>query len=242
MRQPMIGIPLTADISAFHHPILRIPSEYVECVRQAGGVPLPLVPCEESQWILPYLDGLLLPGGEDTDPHFYGQEPIHALTTTDRQQDLFELQCIQQMEHLHRPILGICRGHQLLNIAHGGTVYQDLSTQRPKTLCHRQKTRNRGEAFHTVNLSQDSVLFPVFEQEQIRVNTYHHQGIDVLGEGLVATGWAADGIIECIQSTDQMQWGVQWHPELMAAEDPKQKRLFVDFITLCAQVSEKHKG
>ena len=235
MRQPVIGIPLAMDFSENHRPVFRLYQTYVRWIQRAGGTPLALFPIPESFSLADSLDGLLLPGGADTDPYLYGQEPMRGIAITDCQQDRFELQWIQEMTQRERPILGICRGHQLLNIAHGGTICQDLETQRPQSLCHQQHTCNLGEAFHTVSLSSEGVLFSVIKADRIRTNSYHHQAIDCLGEGLVATGWAEDGVIESLQSNDQLQWGIQWHPELMALAYPEQRRIFEAFADLCIQ-------
>jgi putative glutamine amidotransferase len=197
---------------------------YVRAVLLAGGVPLLLSPLMGTTMVaraLEGVDGLLLTGGEDMDPAWYGSEPSPQLDPPSRDRDLFELALFAVARHQEMPILGICRGIQLINVAMGGTLFQDLPTERPGAVEHRSPGR-RDLRSHAVRLLPGSRVAQALGAEALRVNSSHHQGIRTLAPGLTASGWTEDQLVEAVESPAEAPWlmAVQWHPEEMHA-DPR---------------------
>jgi putative glutamine amidotransferase len=195
---------------------------YVRAVLRAGGVPLLLSPLMGTALVgraLDGVDGLLLTGGEDMDPAWYGSEPSPLLDPPSRDRDLFELALFAVARQQEMPILGICRGIQLINVAMGGTLFQDLPTERPGPVEHRAPGP-RDRRSHAVRLLPGSRAARALGAEALRVNSSHHQGIRTLGSGLVASGWTEDELVEAVESPAAAPWllAVQWHPEEMHAE------------------------
>jgi putative glutamine amidotransferase len=195
---------------------------YVHAVLAAGGVPVvfsPLLGTSLAARALDGVAGLLLTGGEDIDPAWYGESPSPLLDPPSRDRDLFELALLAVARELGLPTLGVCRGIQLINVALGGTLYQDLATERPGPVEHRPAGA-RDLRSHQVRLLPDSRAARALGAEAVQVNSSHHQGIKELGRGLVASGWTEDGLIEAVESRAGSPWllAVQWHPEEMHAE------------------------
>src|SRR3954454_11037599 len=164
-------------------------------------------------------DGLLLTGGEDIHPAWYGAEPSPHLHPPSRERDLFELALFAAARQRELPILGICRGIQLVNVALGGTLHQDLPSERPGPVAHDPGSA-RDARSHSVELAPGSLAADALGRTVITVNSFHHQAVDRLAGGLVASGWSADGLIEAAESPAGAPWllAVQWHPEEMHAE------------------------
>jgi putative glutamine amidotransferase len=164
-------------------------------------------------------DGLLLTGGEDIEPSWYGADPSPLLEQPSRERDLFELALFAVARQRGLPILGICRGIQLINVALGGTLFQDLPSERPGTIDHSPKDV-RNARTHRVRLDAGSRAASSLDATQITVNSVHHQAIRELGKGLIASGWTDDGLIEAAESEPGASWilAVQWHPEEMHAD------------------------
>ena len=178
------------------------------------------------------IDGLMLPGGPDVDPTFYGEEPHPKIGMTLYQKDRFEIALIKAALAADKPIFGICRGIQIMNVAMGGTLYQDLESQYPELkIQHPQATLGQF-ATHHVELTAGSKLAKLYGQSTIKVNSRHHQAVKAVGKGLKVTAVAPDGVIEGMESTDtDLFLGVQWHPENMwQQEDPQQLVVFQDFL------------
>jgi putative glutamine amidotransferase len=197
-------------------------SAYVRSVVAAGGVPLilsPLMGASVAGRALAGIDGLLLTGGEDIDPAWYGAQPSPLLTPPSRDRDIFELAIFAMARQLELPILGICRGIQLINVALGGSLHQDLPTERPGTTEHNPAV-DRSLRSHAVRLTQGSRAAEALGTTELKVNSFHHQGIRELAPGLVATGWSEDGLIEAAEGAPDTPWllTVQWHPEEMHAD------------------------
>ena len=237
MAKPVIG--LTAALSGDSKTsFYRLNSDYADAVRRGEGIPLLLTPTddrEEQKRMLALVDGLLIPGGVDTAPCFYGEEPLPAVTRTDRRLDRFEIALVRMAAQMGKPVLGICRGLQLLNVACGGSLFQDIPTQVPGAIAHYQDTMKRSEPFHPVALARDSALAGLLGRDKLDVNTFHHQAVCRVGGGLVPVAHTSDGVIEGVESPDGRILGVQWHPEAMAGEDPVQQRLFDGFVALCGE-------
>ncbi|MBO1902164.1 gamma-glutamyl-gamma-aminobutyrate hydrolase family protein [Leucobacter weissii] len=189
-------------------------------VIRAGGEPLTLFAEHpgEPESRLHGFDGLLVPGGSDVDPARYGQGRHEATATADfPEQDEFEAGLLAAAVRLGLPVLAICRGFQLLNVEHGGTLVQDLPSDSP----HR-------DSVHEVTLRDESRLAAAMGVGSLPVSSYHHQSIDRVGDGLTVVGTAEDGVVEALESADPgvEMLAIQWHPEDSSAEDPRQQALF----------------
>jgi putative glutamine amidotransferase len=192
---------------------------YVEAVLVAGGMPLilsPLMGPSLASAALENMDGLLLTGGEDLDPAWYGAEPSPLLSPPSRDRDLFELALFAVARQREMPILGICRGIQLINVGMGGTLYQDLPTERSASVNHRPDGP-RDSRSHPVTLEPQSRAAEALGRNTVTVNSSHHQAIKDLAKGLIASGWTDDRLIEAVETPGGAPWllAVQWHPEEM---------------------------
>ena len=187
---------------------------YVYALMRAGLVPLLVPPVLDSEAACSALDGvrgLVLTGGEDVEPDRYGAAPHAKLGETDRARDAVELALIAAAERRRLPVLAICRGIQILNVALGGTLYQDLASERPGPVDHAD-TRSR----HGLRIESGSLLHRTLQAEDASVNTRHHQAIRAVAPALRATAWAEDGVIEGAERKEPgAPWtlAVQWHPE-----------------------------
>jgi putative glutamine amidotransferase len=195
---------------------------YVRALLASGGVPLilsPLVGASLAGSALDGCDGLLLTGGEDIDPSWYGADPSPLLSAPNKERDLFELALFAVARQRQLPILGICRGIQLINVALGGTLFQDLPSERPGTVDH-SPLGARDSRSHPVRIQPGSRAAAALDATTITVNSVHHQAIKDLAAGLVASGWTSDGLIEAAESRPGTSWilAVQWHPEEMHAD------------------------
>ncbi|KRO00156.1 gamma-glutamyl-gamma-aminobutyrate hydrolase family protein [Companilactobacillus kimchiensis] len=231
----LIGI--SADVYLGTTPIINqklmdfVPRPAVDAVLAAGGIPvsLPYIPKEDINSLLEKLDGVIFPGGPDIDPTFMGEEPIPELGVTNRNRDIFEIALIRTAVAKHVPILGICRGAQIINVALGGSIYQDLASQYPgKVLKHHQSSPGE-QPTHFISVNRDSKLFKTIG-DNIFVNSRHHQAIRNVREGLKVVAKASDGVIEGIENADASVQAVQWHPENMWQDDSRQLAIFRDFI------------
>lgn len=201
---------------------------YYEAVENSGGVALPLPNTKKPNLAGRYLDlvdGLLISGGNDVDPVFYGERKKAKNLSITRERDLFEIASVRKAKTRHVPILAICRGMQLMNVAFGGSLYQDFRTQ-PDFLDHTLEGSAIYRKKHGVRIKRDSRLFQVIGKRRIMVNTSHHQMVKTVAPGFVVTAWSEkDEVIEGIESKDdQSILCVQWHPELM--KDKGSKALF----------------
>ncbi len=194
-------------------------SAYLRSVADAGAIPIilpPAIGAAQATGALEGIDALLLTGGEDVDPSWYGASPSPALGDVDGERDLFELALFATARQRGLPILGICRGIQLINVALGGTLWQDLPGERPSKVEHDRRDA-RSARTHDVSLEAGSRAATVLGRTALSVNSFHHQGIRDLAAPLRATGWAGDGLIEAVEGAAGEPWllAVQWHPEEM---------------------------
>lgn len=236
--QPIIGITgnfAYQDNDFFPEP-LRInysPRDFSNAVSKAGGLPI-IIPINEPELIKKYagvIDGLILAGGQDVSPYLYGEDKREVTTTTSTERDAAEIALIEAMLTTGKPILGVCRGLQLLNVMAGGTLYQDLSENEAIELDHVQDIPSN-QPVHQVKVDPNSYLGSLVPQE-LPVNSLHHQVIRELGEGLKATAMSSDGLIEAIEPEDPDKnfVAIQWHPEITYAEDTHSLALFEDLVT-----------
>jgi putative glutamine amidotransferase len=190
--------------------------DYYEAITMAGGVPILLPNAENVADVEPLfelLDGLMITGGGDMHPSYFGQEPHPKLGETTAARDNLELAVFRYLYKRGKPILGICRGHQVINVALGGTLHQDLSCLHHATLQHTDSDQS-GMVFHDVTLTPNSLLSRIAGATSIETNSSHHQVVDKLGQELTAVGFAPDGILEAYEHPEySFLVGVQWHPE-----------------------------
>ncbi len=235
--QPLVGIPCGALESerALGSTLSAVPQSYLEALEASGAAPL-LVPITGRESTLRALyrqiDALLLAGGADLDPARYGEQPHPALDRVDSRRDWVELTLTGWALADDMPLLGICRGIQTLNVACGGSLWQDISAQVPACVRHRSRP---GEPYnrlsHTVQVEPGSRLARILGDPELEVNSLHHQGIRDVGAGLRVTARAPDGLVEGLER-DGDGWvvAVQWHPEWLLEDEPRMKRLFEAFV------------
>jgi putative glutamine amidotransferase len=208
--------------------------EYLQGVMAYGGAPLilPLYPDRTKlEAVLARLDGLIFSGGPDVNPRLFGEEPLPGLGTVDDARDRWELTAIKVALRMDLPLLGICRGIQVLNVAMGGSLYQDVSTD-PGTEIQHSQTEARDQATHKVTVTSGSRLAKVLGADDVEVNSFHHQVVKTLAPGLKAVAWAPDQLIEGVEADDDSRFvlGVQWHPEHLVGRSEPARRLFAALI------------
>ena len=224
-RSPLIGI--STDISPKR---TAVNTAYVQSVILSGGIPY-MIPVTDNveilRQIVSQLDGIVFTGGEDIQPIYYGDLPYEKLEEVSPARDTFDLMVLKMAADRNIPILGICRGLQLMNVAFGGTLYQDLPTQHPSSVNHRQEESGTTPT-HPISIIKESKLAEITGQEVLQVNTFHHQAIRKLAPGFKITAWAPDSIAEAIEAYPIRQMiGVQFHPEIFtAAGDTTMHKLF----------------
>lgn len=228
---PLIGVtcglfPQGPDGNAPH---ASTAMSYVCALEQAGAIPLLVAPVKRSSRLLDSLNGIVLTGGEDIEPAHYLQKRTARLMEPNPIRDEFELALAKVAVKRNLPVLGICRGIQLLNVAMGGTLWQDISERASQGFAHSGFPENTNEEkFHPVIVAADSRLAGALGRSgELVVNSGHHQAVRALGRGLIAVAHAPDGTIEGVES-DKYSWvvGVQWHPETLAPDDPTHLALF----------------
>ena len=201
-----------------------IADTYVQSVLKAGGAPV-LIPVitdmEALTAIVSGLDGLLMSGGGDINPLYVGEEPVPQLQDVDTFRDEFDLILLRLATNRQLPVMGICRGHQLINVAFGGSVYQDIHSQHEATLFKHSQTMPREQVSHSVRITDTSSrLFDILKKEpEILVNSFHHQAVKDVAPEFKETAVAPDGINEAMEHPEKEIFSVQWHPEAMAAND-----------------------
>jgi putative glutamine amidotransferase len=218
--------------------------DYSEAVEAAGGVPVHVSLIPRPDYIkaaMADLDGVLLPGSNsDIDPQRYGREPHPLLGAVHPVKDETDLLVLAETESRALPLFGICFGAQSLNVARGGTLIQDIVSQLPNAIKHEQGAP-RDRHSHRVRLLEGSILGELAGSEGAPVNSHHHQGIETVGQDLVATAWASDGLIEAVEDPrpDRYVVGVQWHPEIGWAHDQFSRDLFNRFVAEARRYAER---
>lgn len=233
----LIGIPgnkLSQPVEAFYgEPVTYTSERIISAIKKVGGFPL-VIPISDPSSAEKYVSGidkLLLAGGQDVSPVLYGEEPHPKLAETNLERDLFELALIKAALHQGKPIFAICRGMQLLNVALGGSLYQDLSLYSAWKIKHAQQPTQPQFATHKIKVAEKSLLRSLIG-ETFSVNSYHHQGIKDLADSLVATARSLDGLIEGVEfsGNEQRVFGVQWHPEHRFTSSKEELELFNYFV------------
>ena len=206
--------------------------DYVDAVIRAGGVPL-IIPFSTDKEVIisqtQLIDGLILSGGHDISPYNYGQEPSQKIGETFPERDTYEIILLEESKKRNIPILGICRGFQLINVAAGGTLYQDLSLIPGNILKHNQVS-NPTLKTHKVEIKENSFISSIFGKETM-VNSFHHQVINKVANDFIVVAKASDGVVEAIEhKTYKFLVAVQWHPEMLAVNCEKARVLFSKFV------------
>lgn len=243
---PTIGITMSVDVGTevgtTDKKELFVSREHSDAVIAAGGLPYFLPFTNDNQMIDQYvkqLDGLLLTGGWDLDPTYYGQEPLLGLGDIAPSRDEAEIAITKAFLKAGKPILGICRGHQVLAVVLGCSLYQDLDRQCENILNHHPKIpRNR--PMHSIQIKEGSILHQIYGQTTAQVNSMHHQAVSELGESVLVTATSQDGVIEAIESKRYPNvLGVQFHPECMAEENEQAQQIFNWLVMQSRMVKER---
>lgn len=233
MQRPVIGI---TTYGRDEDNRFRLPCLYVDCVRRAGGLALLIPPGDEpSDELFALLDGVILAGGGDLDPAHYGGLPHETIYSVDAERDQSELALARRLVASSVPTLGICRGHQVINVALGGTLHPHLPDIVADRVQHRLPPREPTE--HAVTVAEESRLASLLGETTFIAASWHHQAIRDLASGLLPVAEAPDGTIEaCEMQSHPWLFTVQWHPELTAHASPTQQRLFEALVEACRSV------
>lgn len=238
MKKPIIG--LTPLIDQDKNWVWMLPA-YLDVIKQVGGIPM-ILPCIEEppdvQQLANCIDGLLIPGGQDVQPSLYGEQPLEQTDKPCTERDSFELLLLKEFLKTDKPIFGICRGSQIINVSLGGRLYQDLPTQKPsKTIKSHNQECPYSKTVHTIAVEPNSLLYQSVGVETLSVNSLHHQGISTLAKPLAVAGRADDGLIESYYHPGKpFLLGVQWHPEFLFRDYPEQLALFQKFVEACSKL------
>jgi len=234
--RPLIGITTSTQTEPDRPPRFRLNQAYARAVELAGGAPVlipSLGPTEALYAIFDALDGLLLPGGADMQPSTYGAEPHPMLESVDPALDETELALARWALAEEKPVLGICRGQQCINVAAGGTLFQDIPSEVPGALAHRVEPRDT--IAHPIEVEPDSRLADLLGATQVRVNSLHHQAVRDVAPGFIVVARAPDGVIEGIERPDhRFAVAVQFHPEELVPGHAASERLLQRFIAEAA--------
>jgi putative glutamine amidotransferase len=233
-RPPLIGV--TTSITIGTHPERAyVNSAYLNAVQRAGGIPVALPPQLSATSLAELartVDGLLLTGGGDIDPARFGERRHPTLYDVSSARDTVEIDAVKAMIERGRPVLAVCRGIQVLNVALGGTLYQDVGSDPGTQVAHSQ-SEPRDQVTHKVRVTPGSLLARTLGVEEIEVNSMHHQAVKAPGPGLVAVAWAPDELVEGVELADPARFvvGVQWHPEELVGHSEPACRLFAGLVS-----------
>ena len=209
---------------------------YMELIIKSGGVPVMLSFSDDEQSvkeIADRFDGFVFTGGDDIDPAKYGEEKIKECGQPCVHRDSLEFALFREVIKTDKPILGICRGMQFLNAALGGTLYQDLPTQKPSEVCHKQPAPFDALT-HSVTVEKGTMLYDIVGTEKLMVNTLHHQAVDKIAPCLVPCAKADDGLVEAVYDPEKaFLLGVQWHPEMIFGQEENSIKIGKAFVEAC---------
>ena len=233
---PLIGVTADLEDSPEREPQFFLLQRYLHPLTQSGATALILPPTARTASVrraLSLLDGLVITGGNfDIHPSYYSEKPIVELGVMKSRRTEFELEIGAAALRKDLPVLGLCGGEQAVNVALGGSLYQDIATQLPAALAHEQSEK-KSYGGHYVDIVPQTRLYTIVQRGRIEVNTSHHQAVKQLGKGLIIDAVADDGVIEGIESTcHRFVLGVQWHPEALARRQAH-RRIFSAFLAAC---------
>lgn len=235
MKKPLIGLTPSHELDKDG---LRMPPNYMRAITQAGGLPviLPLeVPEEDLELLVEQLDGFLFTGGPDIYPAYFHEPALAGCGPASIKRDRMELSLLPLVMKAKKPVLGICRGVQVLNVGLGGTLYQDLPSQFKEEfpIAHNQPFAPALPC-HEVALVEGTPLYEILGGPVAKVNSFHHQAVKDLAPGVRVDGYAPNGLIEALDLPDYPYFiGVQWHPEYLWQEDDAMAKLFASFVAAC---------
>lgn len=207
--------------------------DYVEAVLRAGAIPF-IIPFNEdleaTREMVEKVDGIILSGGHDVNPYYYGEDPMLKIGELFPERDVFDMELYKTAIELKKPIFGICRGYQIINVINGGTLYQDLSYADFVKIKHDQ-VDNPTQATHFVELEEGTFLKNILG-EKYKVNSFHHQILKDVAPGFKVVAKSSDGVIESIEkiTEDNFVIGVQWHPEMLSVSNEKSQEIFNEFV------------
>lgn len=235
--KPVIGLSCSYEKDEHNHRIF-LNHSYLNAIRHFGGIPV-VLPSEgnadELEYLVSQCDGILLTGGMDIEPELYGEEKWNDTVATTPDRDRSESLIFRLAEERDLPILGICRGIQMMNVYFGGTLYQDIPTQAPSEVNHSMKPPYQ-RIGHNCVITPTSPLHTLTGRDVIGVNSFHHQSIKDIAPGFAVMGRCEDGIIEAIWNPHKkFIWGVQWHPEQIWEIEDSSAQLFIAFIDACKE-------
>ncbi|MBF8435483.1 gamma-glutamyl-gamma-aminobutyrate hydrolase family protein [Halanaerobiaceae bacterium Z-7014] len=214
--------------------------DYLNGIKAGGGMPFIISPINDEEYIASALercDGVLLTGGGDIDPELYQENKLDTCMLVNNFRDEFELKVLDMALKSNKPILGICRGLQLINVYYGGSIYQNIDLLK-LPVEHFNLNKGKDYKAHQVEVYQDSHLYQALQKEKIKTNSLHHQAINQLGDGVSVIAKSEDGLIEGIEVKDkEMTFAVQWHPEMMFKKSNEQKQIFTYFIDYIKKLS-----
>ena len=240
IMKPKIGIVMCG----FTQDRQFVTNPYIQSVRYSKGLPLVLPLVRSDRVISEYADlcdGFLFCGGEDITPLLFGEEPQNGNGKTDITVDLFQIRLMKRILASHKPVLAICRGMQILNVACGGTIWQDMSLIPGKILDHMQQSARRSEVSHRIRTERGSLLKKCIGS-CLFVNSFHHQAVNMPGKDIRVSARAQDHTIEAIELTSHpFAIGVQWHPECMYRVSPEMRELFHEFV-FSSLINSGHNG
>lgn len=236
--KPIIGILTEVDLDKN----TRVLFPYVKAIERSGGVPI-VLPYAEGEGtresFIAMCDGFLFAGGSDINPERYGDEVRNIFGELMLHRDEMDFDMFTRAFEAKKPILAICRGAQLANAALGGKLYQDIPTEIPSDIQHRQVEAKNAHS-HYANLAEGTPLRSLMGRERIRINSFHHQALKTLGKGLLPMATADDGLVEAIYyDGEQYLVGYQWHPERLYDSDDYHRLIFDDFIAVCKNERKK---
>lgn len=228
-QRPLIGISTDIDPKR-----IAVNAVYVQSVILSGGIPY-LIPVTDNvevlRQIVSMLDGIIFTGGQDIQPDYYGETPNKKLGEVNQLRDIFDLSLMKMATDCNMPILGICRGLQLLNVSFGGTLYQDLPSQHPSEINHNQDVPGTIPT-HTASIVKGTQLAEIMNLDELQVNTFHHQAVKQLAPEFKVAAWSPDSVVEAIEAYPVRQiLGVQFHPEIFTASgNETMRKLFRHLI------------
>ncbi len=230
--KPVIGITTFMGEKKGYY---SVSSNYTDSVSSAGGIPvcIPVISNEKDYAdYMNILDGIIFTGGIDISPLSYGENPISLVNAISSVRDDYEIGLFRRAYDNNMPILGICRGNQLINIALGGSLYQDINAQIPGSFGHSPDGTSVDELYHSINIEKNSKLYNIFDTDKLYVNSFHHQAIKKLGANLVVSAMSEDGITEGMESTDrEFLVGIQCHPECLTKRYPMFLKIFEALVS-----------
>lgn len=234
--KPFIGLPAHINVDN-GKTFLGSGDKNITAITKNGGLPIIIPVNTDIQTIDDYLDkidGVYFFGGHDVHPFYYEEEPIKELGIIHPIRDEFEIQLFKRAFERKIPILGVCRGCQVINVAKGGTLYQDIYSQIEGCNGHSPMGIDTQEGYHTVKIDPASKLYHIMKEEISFVNSFHHQGVKNLAEGFKPAAYSSDSILEAFEyHGDQFCIGIQWHPECMLEKHPKFNAIYKAFIESC---------